>query len=110
MVKTRYFIFVSYKGTLYHGWQIQPNSVTVQKILDEALSTILNEKIAATGAGRTDTGVHALLFCAHFESNRTDLDIDKKLIHRLNRYLPIDISVTGIKKVQPDAHARFSAV
>jgi len=109
-VKTRYFIFISYKGTSYHGWQIQPNSVTVQKILDEALSTILGETISTTGAGRTDTGVHALVFCAHFESISSDLAINRKLIFRLNRFLPKDISVTKIIQVHADAHARFSAV
>jgi tRNA pseudouridine38-40 synthase len=109
-VETRYFIFISYKGTYYHGWQIQPNSVTVQKILDEALSTILSEIISTTGAGRTDTGVHALVFCAHFESIRMDLAFNKNLIFRLNRFLPKDISVTKIVKVHPDAHARFSAI
>jgi tRNA pseudouridine38-40 synthase len=109
-VKIRYFIFISYKGTSYHGWQIQPNSVTVQKILDEALSTILVENIQTTGAGRTDTGVHARVFCAHFDSIRTDLAANKKLIFRLNRFLPKDISVTKIVQVHSDAHARFSAV
>ena len=109
-MKTRYFIFISYKGTSYHGWQIQPNSVTVQKILDEALSTVLGERISTIGAGRTDTGVHALVFCAHFESNSTDLAITKKLIYRLNSYLPKDISVNSIRKVMPDANARFSAI
>ncbi len=109
-VKTRYFIFISFKGTSYHGWQIQPNSVTVQKTLDEAIGTILNERITTTGAGRTDTGVHAVVFCAHFESVRQDLSTYKNLIFRLNRFLPKDISVTGISKVLPDAHARFSAV
>jgi tRNA pseudouridine38-40 synthase len=109
-VKTRYFIFISYKGTSYHGWQIQPNSVTVQKILDDALSTVLSEKIATIGAGRTDTGVHALLFCAHFDSISPDLASDSKLIFRLNRFLPEDISVNSIRKVVPDANARYSAV
>ena len=109
-VKNRYFIFISYKGTSYHGWQVQPNSVTIQKILDQALRTILNEVVSTTGAGRTDTGVHALVFCAHFESNRPDLADDKKLINRLNRFLPGDISVSGIFKVIPEAHARFSAI
>jgi tRNA pseudouridine38-40 synthase len=108
--KTRYFIFISYKGTSYHGWQLQPNAVTVQKILDEALSTILEEKILTTGAGRTDTGVHASAFCAHFESQATDLDERKNLLFKLNRYLPKDISVSIIRKVLPDAHARFSAI
>jgi len=109
-VKTRYFIFISYKGTSYHGWQVQPNSVTIQQILDKTLSTILNEKISTTGAGRTDTGVHALVFCAHFDSMSPDLTEKKTLLFRLNRFLPKDISVSGISRVLPDAHARFSAV
>jgi tRNA pseudouridine38-40 synthase len=109
-VKTRYFIFISYKGTSYHGWQVQPDSVTVQKVLDDALSTVLNERIATTGAGRTDTGVHAALFCAHFDSASPDLSSTGNLIFRLNRFLPDDISIKSLKKVVPDAHARFSAV
>jgi tRNA pseudouridine38-40 synthase len=109
-VKTRYFIFISYKGTSYHGWQIQPNSLTVQKILDEALSIILSEKISTTGAGRTDTGVHALYFCAHFDSTLADLSGSKKFEFKLNQYLPKDISVNSIKKVSSDANARFSAI
>jgi tRNA pseudouridine38-40 synthase len=107
---TRYFIFISFKGTAYHGWQIQPDSQTVQKILDNALSTILNEKISTLGAGRTDTGVHALVFCAHFESKISDLATRKNIVFRLNKYLPKDISVSRIIKVQPDAHARFGAL
>jgi tRNA pseudouridine38-40 synthase len=109
-VKTRYFIFISFKGTSYHGWQVQPGSVTVQKTLDAALSTILNEKISTTGAGRTDTGVHALVFCAHFESSLPDLVGRKNLIFRLNKFLPKDISVSRIVKVRETDHARFSAV
>ena len=106
----RYFIFISFKGTSYHGWQIQPNSVTVQKLLDEALTTILSENISTTGAGRTDTGVHAMVFCAHFDSIKSDLDTLKNLIYKLNRYLPKDISVTSLKKAKPEANARFSAL
>jgi tRNA pseudouridine38-40 synthase len=106
----RYFIYIAYKGTSYHGWQIQPNSITVQKILDEALSTVLGEIITATGAGRTDTGVHAMIFCAHFDCTFEEPEINKNLVHKLNRYLPKDISVTSIKKVKPEAHARFSAL
>lgn len=109
-MKTRYFLFVSYRGTSYHGWQIQPDSITVQKILDDSLSTVLNEKCETVGAGRTDTGVHALFFCAHFESNLENLDSEKNLLFRLNRFLPPDISVNSIRKVLPDAHARFSAI
>lgn len=108
-MKTRYFIFISYKGTSYHGWQIQPNSVTVQKILDEALTVVLNEKISTIGAGRTDTGVHAIYFCAHFDSISPDLLSLGNLIFRLNQYLPSDISVFSLKKVVPDASARYSA-
>jgi tRNA pseudouridine38-40 synthase len=106
----RYFIFITYKGTAYHGWQLQPNSVTVQKLLDEALTAILSENILTTGAGRTDTGVHALFFCAHFDSVSPDLDTAKNLIYKLNGYLPKDISVTSIRKMKPDANARFSAL
>jgi tRNA pseudouridine38-40 synthase len=109
-VKTRYFIFISYKGTSYHGWQIQPNSITVQKIMNEALSTILGEKILTTGAGRTDTGVHAMIFCAHFDSVNPDLTSRKNIVYRLNRFLPEDISVSRLIKVQPESHARFSAL
>jgi tRNA pseudouridine38-40 synthase len=109
-LKTRYFIFISYKGTSYHGWQIQPNSVTVQQILEESLSVVLNEKISTIGAGRTDTGVHATFFCAHFESISADLTEIWNLVFRLNQYLPSDISVSSIKKVVPDASARYSAV
>jgi tRNA pseudouridine38-40 synthase len=106
----RYFIYISYKGTSYHGWQVQPNSLTVQKLLDEALSTILSENIYTTGAGRTDAGVHALIFCAHFDSVSPDLATNKKMIHKLNSFLPKDISVTSVRKVKPDANARFSAL
>ena len=106
----RYFIFISYKGTSYHGWQVQPNSITVQKILNKALSVILGEKIETTGAGRTDSGVHARVFCAHFDSASPDLDSRKNLIYKLNRYLPEDISVSIIRKVVPDSHARFSTL
>jgi tRNA pseudouridine38-40 synthase len=109
-VKSRYFIFLSYKGTSYHGWQVQPNSVTIQKILDRALTTILEENISTTGAGRTDTGVHASVFCAHFDSSSTEIDIRKNLIYKLNSFLPKDISVISIKKVDPEANARFSAL
>jgi tRNA pseudouridine38-40 synthase len=82
----------------------------VQQILDEALSTVLNEKISTTGAGRTDTGVHAKIFCAHFDSISSDLSLLKNLIHRLNSYLPEDISAKAVKRVVPEANARYSAI
>ena len=97
-VKTRYFIFLSYKGTSYHGWQIQPNSVTVQKMIEEALSVVLEELVSVIGAGRTDTGVHASFFCAHFDSSHSDLDTNQKFLFRLNSFLPKDIAVNSIKK------------
>lgn len=109
-MKARYFIYLSFSGTAYHGWQSQPHSATVQRILENALSTILGEKVAATGAGRTDTGVHARVFCAHFDSRHNDLHTRKNIIYRLNRFLPGDISVKRLVKVDPAAHARFSAL
>jgi tRNA pseudouridine38-40 synthase len=89
---------------------LQPNTVTVQKVLDEALSTIMRENISTTGAGRTDSGVHASFFCAHFDSVKNDLDKRENLIHRLNRYLPSDIAINNIRKVANSAHARYSAI
>lgn len=110
MVTSRYFILISFKGSAYHGWQVQPGSVTIQKVLDHALSTILNERITTTGAGRTDTGVHASTFYAHFDTSDPDLAIKKNIIFRLNRFLPRDIAIINLFRVQPDAHARFSAI
>lgn len=109
-VKYRYFLFLSYRGTNFHGWQIQPNALTIQQTLDSALSLALGEKIATTGAGRTDAGVHAMVFCAHFDSDKPEIDKDKKLLFRLNRLLPEDIAIKSIQKVVPDANARYSAV
>ncbi len=106
----RYFIYLSFKGTLYHGWQIQPGSVTVQEVLDDALTTIFKEKISTTGAGRTDAGVHAEVFCAHFDCSFIDADANKAIINRMNGLLPKDISVARLVKVWPDAHARYSAI
>ncbi len=84
--------------------------MTVQKVTDESLSVILRENISTTGAGRTDTGVHASFFCAHFDSVAPDLDKEKYLITRLNKYFPPDISVISVRKVIPGANARFSAL
>lgn len=104
----RYFIYFAYEGTNYHGWQIQPNGITVQECIIKALSTYLREEIEVTGAGRTDTGVHATLMVAHFDySGELDLNL---LTDKLNRLLPPDISVYQIRKVKPDAHARFDAL
>jgi tRNA pseudouridine38-40 synthase len=109
-MSTRYFIFLSYRGTSYHGWQLQPQSITIQKVLTDALSLIMGEAISTIGAGRTDTGVHASLFCAHFNSQNLRYDEKESLIFKLNRYLPEDISINDIRLVLPDASARYSAI
>ena len=106
---SRYFIFLSYRGTAYYGWQLQPGRKTVQGVLSAALSTVLSRPTAVTGAGRTDTGVHASFFCAHFEALRDDLWDDDKLLYSLNSLLPDDIAVSRIVKVRSDASARFDA-
>jgi tRNA pseudouridine38-40 synthase len=103
----RYFIDISYDGSNYHGWQIQPNAVTVQHQINLAFSTILNEEINVLGAGRTDTGVHAKKMIAHFDSNQT-IDF-QKFKYKINGFLKKDISLNDIYKVKEDAHARFSA-
>ena len=104
----RYFIAISYNGKAYHGWQIQPNAITVQEVLEQALSTLLSETLAVVGAGRTDAGVHATELIAHFD---TDAIFDvNQLVFKLNSFLPQDISITKIYKVKSDAHARFDAV
>jgi tRNA pseudouridine38-40 synthase len=107
---TRYFIFLSYKGTEYHGWQVQPGSVTIQKLVDDALGTILSENIKTVGAGRTDAGVHASFYCAHFDSKSENLQTEKNLIYKLNCYLPTDISVKNIRQVKSGTNARFDAI
>ncbi len=103
----RYFIELSFKGTNYFGWQIQPDAPTVQEKLNSSLSLLLREKIEVVGAGRTDSGVHAKLMIAHFDTNSTE-SIDT-LNYRLNSLLPDDIVVHRIYHVQSDAHARFDA-
>jgi len=103
----RYFIELSYNGKAYHGWQIQPNAISVQEVLEKALSTLLKETISIMGAGRTDAGVHATQLFAHF--NTKVLFEGEKLIFKLNSFLPDDISVRNIFPVKEDAHARFDA-
>jgi len=105
----RFFLQLSYKGTNYHGWQIQPNAVSVQEVMEKALSTVLREEIVVVGAGRTDTGVHASFFVLHFDTEKNTIETEK-LVYKLNRFLPPDIAVHKIRKVKPDAHARFDAV
>ncbi|OOQ57462.1 tRNA pseudouridine(38-40) synthase TruA [Mucilaginibacter pedocola] len=105
----RYFIELAYDGTKYHGWQIQPNAVTVQELLNKALSTLLRQPIETTGCGRTDTGVHATEYFVHFDHSSMDhrpWTMDKK---GLNALLPHDIAIKRIIPVEPEAHARFDA-
>jgi len=104
----RYFIEFSYNGKAYHGWQNQPNAISVQQVLEEGLSTLLRAKIEVVGAGRTDSGVHASQMFAHFDAS-DEIDI-KKLIYKLNSILPNDVSIHEIYRVRDDAHARFDAL
>lgn len=104
----RYFIELSYNGSAYHGWQNQPKAISVQEVLENALSTVLKTPISVMGAGRTDTGVHASQMFAHFDFN--DELSDENLIFKLNSFLPKDIAIHNIFKVKNDAHARFNAL
>mgnify|MGYP001507226191 FL=1 len=105
--QVRYFVEFSYHGKNYFGYQIQPNQVTVQEVLEKALSTVLREEIKTTGAGRTDTGVHARKMFAHFDTGQ---QFDESLVFQLNSFLPPDIAIKRIFEVQNDLHARFDAV
>lgn len=105
----RYFITLSYDGTRYHGWQIQPEGVTVQQLLQDALATLLRQHVTVVGAGRTDAGVHARQMVAHIDVDGEINDVDQ-LTYKLNRFLPYDISIQNIRLVSDDMHARFSAV
>lgn len=104
----RYFIELSYNGSAYHGWQNQPKDISVQEVVEKALSTLLKEAISIMGAGRTDTGVHASQMFAHFD---TDVVFNKtNLVFKLNSYLPKDIAIRNIFGVKEETHARFHAV
>jgi tRNA pseudouridine38-40 synthase len=105
----RYLMQLSYRGTRYFGWQRQPNAISVQEEIEKALSTILREEITVVGAGRTDTGVHASFYVLHFDAS-VEIQDPEKLVYQLNRFLPDDIAIQKIKKVNHDFHARFSAV
>ena len=122
--KQRCFIELAYDGTNYHGWQTQPNAITVQEVLDQALSTVFRQAIETTGCGRTDTGVHARQFFAHFDvgsmvNSQWSIANDGKTIdyglwamdktRSLNGILPKDIAIKRIVPVKDDAHARFDA-
>ena len=104
----RYFIEIAYSGQNYHGWQNQPDSITVQEVLENSLSKILRTKIKLMGAGRTDAGVHAKQLFAHFDYQKINSVDD--LIFKLNSFLANDISVQNLFQVNDDVHARFSAL
>ena len=102
----RYFVELSYNGSAYHGWQRQPNAMSVQQALEESLSKLTRERISLVGAGRTDTGVHARQMFAHFDTVQ-EIKNSKELIFPLNSILKDDIAIKAIRRVQPNAHARF---
>lgn len=109
----RYFMRLSYNGAPFHGWQIQPNAVTVQQTIEEAMSTILRREVAITGAGRTDTGVNAQMMVAHFDLpdgviNPAD-EAFSVFLRSLNHLVGHDIAIEEIFPVKPDAHARYDA-
>lgn len=107
----RYFIEISFVGTGYHGWQIQNNAISVQEVLNNKLSVIFRQPIETTGCGRTDAGVHAKSFLAHFDiqSNSSDEFSSEPLLRSINAILPKDIAAKRIFKVEDSAHARFDA-
>lgn len=104
----RYFLYLSYNGANYSGWQTQPNAPTVQQTIEEALATVLRTPCPILGAGRTDAGVHARLMVAHLDLELTHSEATR-LIERVNRLLPQDIALHRIVPMKPEAHARFSA-
>lgn len=104
----RYFLELSYNGSPYHGWQRQPNAISVQEVVENALGILLRVSTGIVGAGRTDTGVHARQIMAHFDSPNS-LDC-VQLKYKLNAMLPSEIAVRKINLVRDDAHARFDAV
>ncbi|TAH13425.1 MAG: tRNA pseudouridine(38-40) synthase TruA [Sphingobacteriia bacterium] len=103
----RYFLELSYKGTAYHGFQVQENAPTIQAAVEHALKILLKSPIELTGSSRTDAGVHALQNFFHFD---TELSIEQKHVYNLNAILPNDIAVQSIQLVEPSAHCRFDAI
>ncbi len=105
----RYFIELAYKGTNFFGWQSQPNAITIQEVLQNKLSLLLRQPIETTGCGRTDTGVHANQFFAHFDTIAPIIH-PAQIVYKLNRMLPDDIVVFNLFEVAEAAHARFDAI
>jgi len=114
-LKNRYFIELAYNGTRFHGWQSQPNAISVQSEIENVMTKILREQISLTGAGRTDAGVHARFYVAHFDSDRQDLHLsnssnNKDFVVKFNKVLSRDIVIKDIYRVKDEAHSRFSAI
>lgn len=109
---SRYFIHLSYSGKNYHGWQVQENTpATVQQVLQEAMRKLLQENIEVTGCGRTDTGVHAADFYAHFDSAKENLHhAGSNCVYKLNKMVPEDIAILAVLAVKENANARFDAI
>lgn len=105
----RYFFEVSYNGTAFHGWQKQPNAVTVQELIEQALFTFFRTNIEIVGSGRTDTGVHCRQQFFHADFQNEIKSIEQALF-RLNRILPAEIALLNIYEVEPESHARFDAL
>lgn len=103
----RYFLELSYHGEAYHGWQRQPDDLSIQEVVEDALETLTRRKIEIVGAGRTDAGVHAKQLFAHFDWEEV---FDQNFIFRMNSLLPRKIAVEGLHRVNHDAHARFDAL
>ena len=104
----RYFIYLAYNGEKYCGWQTQPNGISIQETIENALATLLRVPTPIVGAGRTDAGVHARMMAAHFDDEQGNVDPDL-LTNKLNSILPKDIAIYKITEVKEDAHARFDA-
>lgn len=105
---SRYFLRISYDGTNYHGWQVQPGSITVQEVVTERIAVMVGDPdLQVVGCGRTDTGVHASSFFLHFDSEGP---LDDDFAFRLNAFVPEDIGIHQLYQVGPEAHARFDAI
>ncbi|MDT0641698.1 tRNA pseudouridine(38-40) synthase TruA [Zunongwangia sp. F363] len=104
----RYFLELAYLGTAYHGWQKQPDAVSVQEKIEQVLSRLLQKKIEIVGAGRTDAGVHAKQLFAHFDTEEF-LD-EEEMLYKMNSMLPKDIAISRILRVKNNTHARFDAL
>jgi tRNA pseudouridine38-40 synthase len=111
ILPNRYFIKLAFNGKNYHGWQMQDNALTIQSVINDALSKLLEEEINVTGCGRTDTGVHAKEFYAHFDINKILNKNDRdNIVFKLNNFLDDRIVIFNIIPVKPGSHARFDAI